>query len=116
MVDIEAADHLMKRVLFICGKGRQRSPTAEHIFAEMPDWETDSAGLGADADVLLSSEKIEWASDIVVMEKRQLSRPRQASPKHVARRRTVCLDISDDYVYRQPELIELLKQRIGRIA
>jgi predicted protein tyrosine phosphatase len=115
MVDIEATDHRMKRVLFICGKGRQRSPTAESVFTDIPDWETDSAGLSADADVLISPEQIEWASDIAVMEKRQLARLRQAFPKHVAGRRIVYLDISDDF-YMQPELIELLKQRIGRIA
>jgi predicted protein tyrosine phosphatase len=106
----------VKRILFICGKGRQRSPTAEEIFAEMPDWETDSAGLSADADLPLSSEQIEWATDIAVMEKRQLSRLRRAFSKEVAGRRIVSLDISDDYDYMQPELIELLKQRIGRIA
>lgn len=106
----------MKRVLFLCGKGRQRSPTAEQVFAAMPDWETDSAGLSADADVPVSSEQIDWATHIVVMEKRQLQRLRRAFAGRVSGRKLVCLDILDDYALMQPELVELLRQRAARIV
>lgn len=44
----------MHRALFICTQNRLRSPTAEHVFSIWPEVETDSAGLGADADVPLS--------------------------------------------------------------
>jgi predicted protein tyrosine phosphatase len=103
-------------VLFICGKARQRSPTADQIFANTPGWETDSAGLSADADVPLSAEQVEWATHIAVMEKRQLTRLRKAFPKLVSGRKLVSLDIPDTYAFMQPELIELLKQRIIRVA
>ena len=73
----------MRRVLFICGKGRCRSPTAEQIFSSLKNWETDSAGLGADADAVVSDEQIEWATDIAVMEKRQMARLRRMFPKLV---------------------------------
>lgn len=106
---------MIKRVLFICGKGRQRSPTAEQVFSVIPDWETDSAGLSADADILVSSEQIEWATNIAVMEKRQLARLKKAFPKHIAGRKIVSLDIPDDFEFMQPELIALLNQRVGRI-
>ena len=59
----------MKRALFICTQNRLRSPTAEHVFSTWSDVDTDSAGLGADADVPLSPEQIEWADIIFVMEK-----------------------------------------------
>jgi predicted protein tyrosine phosphatase len=103
-------------VLFICGKARQRSPTADQIFANTPGWETDSAGLSADADVPLSAEQVEWATHIAVMEKRQLTRLRKAFPKLVSGRKLVSLDIPDTYAFMQPELIELLKQRIIQVA
>jgi predicted protein tyrosine phosphatase len=106
----------MRRVLFICGKGRQRSPTAEQIFASLPDWETDSAGLSADSDMPVSSDQVEWATDIAVMEKRQLARLRRLFPKPAAGRRLVCLDIPDDFTFMQPELVTLLQQRLRRIA
>jgi predicted protein tyrosine phosphatase len=106
----------MKRVLFICGKARQRGPTAEQIFADAPGWETDSAGLSADADIPVSAEQLEWATHIAVMEKRQLARLRKAFPKLVPGRKLVSLDIPDEYTFMQPELIERLKQRVGRVA
>lgn len=106
----------MKRVLFICGKGRQRSPTAEQVFASMPAWETDSAGLSADADIIVSSEQIDWATHIVVMEKRQLARLKKAFPKLVSGKKIICLDVPDDFELMQPELIDLLQSRIGRVG
>lgn len=101
--------------MFICGKAKQRSPTAEQIFAELPDIETDSAGLSRDSDLVLSCEQIEWASDIVVMEKSQLRRLKTKYSKHIKGKRIVCFDIADKYGFMQEELIALLKQRIGRI-
>jgi predicted protein tyrosine phosphatase len=106
----------MKRILFICGKGRQRSPTAEQVFADLDGWETDSAGLSADADIPVSIEQIDWATHIAVMEKRQLARLRKAFPKLVTGRKLVSLDIPDNYGFMQPELISLLRQRIGRVV
>lgn len=106
----------MKRVLFVCGRGRQRSPTAEQIFAVADGWETDSAGLSSDADTLLSPEQIVWATHIAVMEKRQLARLRRAFPKQVGGRKLVSLDVPDHFTFMQPELISLLRQRLGRIV
>ena len=33
------------RILFVCGRARARSPTAEQIFARVPGIETASAGV-----------------------------------------------------------------------
>jgi predicted protein tyrosine phosphatase len=93
----------MKRALFICSQNRLRSPTAEQVFASWPDVESDSAGLGNDADVPLSSEQIAWANIIFVMEK-----------AHLNGKRVICLDIPDDYDYMQPELIRLLEAKAGK--
>jgi hypothetical protein len=43
----------IKRALFIGTQNRLRSPTAENVFASWPGVETDSAGLGNDANVPL---------------------------------------------------------------
>jgi predicted protein tyrosine phosphatase len=107
---------MIKRVLFICGKGRQRSPTAEQIFSQREGWETDSAGLSADADIVVSSEQIDWATYIVVMEKRQLARLKKAFPKLVSGKKIICLDVPDNFEFMQPELIDLLQSRIARVG
>ncbi|RYG23894.1 MAG: phosphotyrosine protein phosphatase [Burkholderiales bacterium] len=104
----------MIRALFICSRNRLRSPTAEQVFARLPGVETDSAGLASDAEVPLSSEQIEWATIIFVMEKTHRKRLSTRFRKHLGGKRVVCLDIPDDYEYMQPELIQLLEAKAGR--
>ena len=104
----------MKRVLFICGKARQRSPTADAVFNGQ-NIETDFAGLSDDADVVLSMEQIEWATDIAVMEKRQIARLKQKYSKHLKSKRIFSLDVPDEFLFMQPELVALLESRRGRI-
>jgi len=104
----------VKRALFICTQNRLRSPTAEGIFASWPDVETDSAGLGNDADVQLSTEQIAWANIIFVMEKTHRNRLSTKFRSHLNGKRVICLDIPDDYEYMQPELIRLLETKAGK--
>ncbi|CAN7290129.1 low molecular weight protein tyrosine phosphatase family protein [Pseudoduganella sp. LjRoot289] len=104
----------MKRALFICSQNRLRSPTAEQVFALWQDVETDSAGLGGDAAVPLSSEQIAWSNIIFVMEKAHRNRLSEKFRAHLNRKRVICLDIPDDYDYMQPELIKLLEMKAGK--
>jgi len=103
----------MKRALFICTHNRLRSPTAEHVFSTWPDVDTDSAGLGADADVPLSPEQIEWATIIFVMEKKHRAQLAAKFRRYLNGKRVICLDIPDDYDYMQPELVRLLESKAG---
>jgi predicted protein tyrosine phosphatase len=103
----------IKRALFICSQNRLRSPTAEQVFALWPNVETDSAGLGNDASVPLSSEQIEWATVIFVMEKAHRNRLSQRFRRHLNGKRVICLDIPDEYDYMQPELVRLLEAKVG---
>lgn len=105
----------MKRLLFVCTQNRLRSPTAEQVFASWPDVETDSAGLGNDADVPLSSEQVRWADIIFVMEKAHRKRLSARFRAHLNGKRVICLDIPDDYDYMQPELVSLLQAKVGRL-
>ncbi len=104
----------MKRALFICTQNRLRSPTAEHVFASWPEVETDSAGLGNDADVPLSTEQIAWANIIFVMEKTHRNRLSKNFRAHLNGKRVICLDIPDDYEYMQAELVRLLEIKAGK--
>lgn len=104
----------MTCALFICSQNRLRSPTAEQVFASWPGIETDSAGLGGDATVPLSSEQIAWADIIFVMEKAHRNRLSSKFKRFLNGKRVICLDIPDDYEYMQPELIKLLEAKAGR--
>ncbi|EJO92827.1 low molecular weight protein tyrosine phosphatase family protein [Ectopseudomonas hydrolytica] len=103
----------MIRALFICSRNRLRSPTAEQLFGSWPGVETDSAGLAPDAEVRLSAEQVQWATLILVMEKRHRSRLMRQYRQALAGKRVICLDIPDDYAYMQPELIELLQRKVA---
>ncbi|MBI3228839.1 MAG: phosphotyrosine protein phosphatase [Burkholderiales bacterium] len=103
----------MQRLLFICTQNRLRSPTAEQVFVTWPEVETDSAGLGNDAEVPLSSEQIEWASTIFVMEKVHLRKLKQKFKRYINGKKIICLDIPDDYDYMQPELVQLLLRKVS---
>lgn len=80
----------MLRVLFICSRNRLRSPTAECVFAEWPNVETDSAGLAPDAELPLTPEQVQWADVIFVMEKSHRAKLNQRFKTHLAGKRVVC--------------------------
>ena len=101
-------------VLFVCSANRLRSPTAEQVFSTWPGVETDSAGISSGASVLLSSEQVDWADVIFVMEKIHRSKLARQFRSHLKGKRVVCLDIPDDYGFMDPVLVRLLEHRVGR--
>lgn len=104
----------MKKLLFVCSRNRLRSPTAEQVFASYPDIKTASAGISHDAEEPLSAELIVWADMLFVMEKGHLAKLRSRFRAHLrGGLRVICLDIPDDYDYMQPELVELLRRKVG---
>jgi predicted protein tyrosine phosphatase len=104
-----------KCVLFICGKARMRSPTAADMVASWHGFETDFTGLSKDADELLSSEHLDWADIIVVMEKRQKSKLSSQFGAQLAAKRVVALGVADKYDYMEPALQEILHQKLRKI-
>lgn len=101
-------------VLFICGKNRLRSPTAEHIFAQWPNVETASAGINHDADNPVTPELLEWAEIIFVMESAHRSKLSAKFKRYLLNARVVCLDIPDEFAYMDDGLITLLNTKVPR--
>src|ERR1700760_3036590 len=104
----------MHRVLFICGRNKRRSPTAELVFSSHRGVVTASAGLDADSDTMLNSELLAWADLIFVMEKSHRTRLSRKFRNHLKAQRIVCLDIPDKYEYMDKNLVALLKARVLR--
>ena len=103
----------MTRVLFICGKARARSPTAAQIFAEWPGVSTDFGGISNDADDALSSDQIDWADVIMVMERRHSVRLNDRFRRLLAGKKILVLDIRDRYTFMEQGLVEELKEKAG---
>ena len=105
---------MTRNVLFICGKNRLRSPTAEHVFAPWPGIETSSAGLNHDADNPVTPELLQWADLIFVMERAHRAKLSAKFKHHLGKARIVCLDIPDDYAFMDPALVDILKAKVAR--
>ena len=105
---------MIHNILFICGKNRLRSPTAEQVFAGWPGVETASAGTGHDADCPVSAELIAWADTVLVMEASHRSKIAARFQAQLRGKRVAVLGIPDDFDYMAPQLVRLLQDRVPR--
>jgi predicted protein tyrosine phosphatase len=103
----------MKRILFICGRNRLRSPTAEAVFGSYDGIEVASAGVNPDADVPVDAELLEWADIVFVMEKSHREKLNARFGSALRNKRVVCLEIPDKFAFMDPELVRLLRAKVG---
>ena len=106
----------MRRVLFVCGRNRWRSPTAEEVFSSYPEMECASAGVSPDAESPVTHDLLEWADVIVVMERKHKAKLASQFPAALANKRVVCLDIPDKYRFMDPALVKLVKSKARRFT
>ena len=96
------------KILFICNQNKHRSKTAEEIFKY--SFDVKSAGLYTEHPV--TQEQISWADLVVVMEDDQRKEISTRFPKLYLKKRIISLGISDIYRYKDPELIQILKEKM----
>lgn len=96
-----------KRVLLVCSAGILRSATAAVVLSQPPyNFNTRSAGVEHYALIPVTEPLLEWADEIVCM-----TWQHQEMLKAMTSKKIHCLHIPDDYSYRHPELIKLIKER-----
>lgn len=99
-------------VLFVCSRNQWRSPTAERVWRKTPGVSVRSAGTSRSARRRLTGPDIAWADLILVMEEEHKSRI-VAEFRDVARgKRLHVLDIPDDYRFMDPELVDLVRDKV----
>lgn len=103
----------MTHVLFVCSQNRLRSPTAERIFANRAGFEVASAGLDPGAGTPVSTEVLEWADVIFVMERAHRNELARKFRTQLKNKRVVCLDIPDEFEYMDPALVRILEAKVG---
>jgi predicted protein tyrosine phosphatase len=99
-------------ILFVCGKNRHRSTTAEEIFAGMDGIEVSSAGTSPDAECPVSADLLEWADQVFVMEQRQRRYLQTHFGAVLKDKKIICFGVPDVYSYMQPELVALLRTKV----
>lgn len=99
-------------LLVVCGRNKKRSRTAEFIFKNDNRFNIRSVGLSPSSNRKISEKDLIWADLVFVMEKDQRSKIREVY-KNVDLPNMLILEIPDDYEFMDPELIEMLTERIN---
>ena len=101
-----------KRVLTVCSAGILRSATAAHILCQKPfNFNTRNVGTAPYALIPLTDDLIMWADEVVCMENEHKVRVLNQMMEMDLYKPIVVLDIEDNYEYRNPTLVKLIKER-----
>ena len=102
-----------KRVLCVCSANMLRSPTAQVVLGSAPyNFDTRSAGTMRMSVVPLTRALVQWADEIICMEKQHRARVLQlGTNEELTKAKTFVLDIPDTYDYRDPALARLIAER-----
>ena len=101
--------HTKPHILFVCGKNKWRSPTAERIYKNDQRIEVRSAGLSGKSKHPISNDDVVWADLILVMESGYKSRI-MGLFRGLTLPTIENLDIPDEYEFMDEELIELIEK------
>lgn len=102
-----------KRVLCVCSAGLLRSPTAAVVLSQEPyNYNTRAAGLEADyALIPVDKVLLSWADEVVCMTADQAYRLKNLLFDNGLAIPVKCLNIDDNFAYRDPELMKLIAER-----
>ena len=96
-------------ILFVCSQNKRRSLTAEKIFDGVNGHYVRSAGTEKNSRVKVTPGLIGWANLIFCFEKRHLRRLQEKYAEELYGKKTVILNIYDEYEYMDEELQEILR-------
>lgn len=99
-------------LLVVCGRNKKRSRTAEHIFKNDIRFNIRSAGLSPKSDRKISENDLNWSDWVLVMENQQRRKIWDLF-NHLELPEIEILEIPDDYEFMDPELVEILTDKIN---
>lgn len=99
-------------LLFVCSRNQWRSPTAERVFRDDCRFNVRSCGLSAQSQRQIRESDLIWAEVVFVMEAKHRTRIQQQFRDALGETPLHVLDISDDYEFMDPELIDLIRERV----
>ncbi len=104
----------LPNLIFVCGRNKRRSRTAESLFKNDMRFNVRSAGVSPSAERKLTEKDLAWADLILVMEPDQRTRIWDAYPGRRVPPIEI-LHIPDEYEFMDPALVELLTDRTEEI-
>ena len=106
-----------RRVLCLCSVGMLRSPTVAEVLASEPyRYNTRSAGLDEQYALIVADKALlNWADEIVVMERDHRRQVENLLAEYMlAPVPVLCLDIPDEFDFRDPKLVRMVPKRYRR--
>jgi predicted protein tyrosine phosphatase len=101
-----------KRVLTVCSANMLRSPTIAYVLSAEPhNFNTRSAGTEPYALIPVTEDLLMWCDEVVCADTEHVISIRNKLMSYDLDKPIVNLNIPDIYEYRNPELIELIKER-----
>ena len=100
------------KLLFVCILNLQRSPTAESLFDNNEKYESESCGIDIFAKKQINEKVIKWADLIFCMENIHKKFILERFPKESKGKKIIVLDIPDVYFRDDPELREILVEKL----
>jgi predicted protein tyrosine phosphatase len=112
--DVAASDSQGKfrKVLCVCNSGINRAPTLAWMLSQ-PQFDLNCRAVGSESSALIRVDAVHvfWADEIICMEDHNAAYIRDW---FMVSKPIKILGIEDKYLYREPELIQLLKSKINR--
>jgi predicted protein tyrosine phosphatase len=103
-----------KRVLTVCSANMLRSPTIALVLSAEPyNFNTRSAGTEGYALIPVTEDLLVWADEVVCADTEHALWVRNKMMEWMLDKPIVDLQIPDNYEYRNPKLIEMIKERYG---
>jgi predicted protein tyrosine phosphatase len=92
-----------------------RSPTIAHVLSAEPyNFNTRSAGTEGYALIPVTEDLLMWCDEVVCADTEHVMWVRNKMMEWMIDKPIVDLQIPDHYEYRNPELIDMIKERYGQ--
>lgn len=102
-----------EKVLCVCSAGLLRSPTVANVMAATGKFNTRAVGLEVDfALIPVDNVLLSWADSIVCMDFSQCERVDEMLGNNQLLPNIYNFSIPDDFEFMQPELVEIVENRI----
>ena len=96
-------------ILFVCSQNKRRSLTAERLFDRVNGHNVRSAGTENNARIKVTAGMIGWSDLVFCFEKKHLRRLKEKYSEELSGKKSVVLNIPDEYGYMDEELQEILQ-------